>query len=143
MYIALYQLQCFTGRSRVSSPNAPFIAPLYLWLSSIVSSSQYSSSNNNSSPITNERLIRDAEAECDKINCFYRGPCNKDIYDRATLDKYLVDTAVGEFLEHDCFSFDKSVLLNRQVDKTKLKGLVLDDISEGRVHRTANHRTAR
>lgn len=83
-------------------------------------------------PITNERLIRDAEAECDKINCFYRGPCNKDIYDRATLDKYLVDTAVGEFLEHDCFSFDKSVLLNRQVDKTKLKGLVLDDISGGK-----------
>ena len=105
--------------------------------------SQYSSSNNNSSPITNERLIRDAEAECDKINCFYRGPCNKDIYDRATLDKYLVDTAVGEFLEHDCFSFDKSVLLNRQVDKTKLKGLVLDDISEGRDPQTESQWTDR
>ena len=29
--------------------------------------------------ITNERLIRDAEADCDKINSFYRTPCHKEI----------------------------------------------------------------
>ena len=81
------------------------------------------------SAITNERLIRPAEADCDKIDCYYRGPCMKDIYDRTALDKFLTNTSVGKHLEHDCFSFDKSVVLNRQVDKTKLKGLVDNDIS--------------
>ena len=82
-------------------------------------------------PLTgsNVRLIRPAEADCDKIDCFYRGPCLKDIYDRPQLDKFLTATSVGKYLEHDCFSFDKSVVLNRLVDKTKLKGLVEKDIS--------------
>ena len=76
-------------------------------------------------------MIRAAEADCDKIDCFYRGPCLREIYDRAALDKYLTATQVGKYLEHDCFSFDKSVILNRQVDKSKLIGLVDDDISGG------------
>ena len=82
-------------------------------------------------PITNTRLIRAAEADCDKIDCFYRTPCCKDIYDRLALDKYLTATQIGRHLEHDCFSFDKLVILNRQVDKSKLIGLVDDDISSG------------
>jgi len=77
-------------------------------------------------------LIRDAEADCDKINCYYRTPCKKDIYDRAALDKFFLATGVGQFLEHDCFSFDHSVVLNRIVDKSKLKGLVDEDISKGK-----------
>ena len=92
---------------------------------------KYVSDTINFSPITNTRLIRAAEADCDKIDCFYRAPCLKDIYDRAALDKYLTATSVGKYLEHDCFSFDKSVVLNRQVDKSKLIGLVDNDISSG------------
>ena len=83
------------------------------------------------SKIQNERLIRDAEAECDKINMFYQAPCQKGIYDRAALDRFFQASGVGEFLEHDCFSFDQSVILNRTVDKSKLKGLVDKDISNG------------
>ena len=62
---------------------------------------------------------------------FYQAPCQKGIYDRAALDRFFQASGVGEFLEHDCFSFDQSVILNRTVDKSKLKGLVDKDISNG------------
>ena len=79
--------------------------------------------------------FKHAEFSHDLLNMYYKTACKKDIKDRAELDKYLMATSLTEFLEHDCFSFDNKVQINRRVDKSKLKGFICEDFSEGKENR--------
>merc|ERR1712037_148515 len=71
----------------------------------------------------------------DRLNMIYKTACKRDITNRKELDRFLVATTLSQFLEHDCFSFDMKVQVNRRVDKEKLKGFICEDFSEGKENR--------
>jgi hypothetical protein len=76
-----------------------------------------------------------AEMPHDRLNMIYKTACKRDITNRKELDRFLVATTLSQFLEHDCFSFDMKVQVNRRVDKEKLKGFICEDFSEGKENR--------